>query len=328
MYNLVMNKNVLVTGGAGYIGSHTCKELSKSGFTPVVIDNLTTGHKEFVKWGPLFVGDVKNKNDLKKVFSKYNIKLVIHLAAKAYIKESVVNPLKYFEENISGTTNVLKQFLESKGDVFIFSSSCSVYGEKSNNTILESSPLVPINPYGFSKLASEKLIEYLKYSEDFNYSILRYFNAAGADRDLEIGNLREDESHVVPLMIKALLKNRSFSINGNDYDTPDGSTIRDYVHVSDLANAHVLALKYNILKKEDIICNLGTGVGVSVLDLINEMKKIEPGFIYNFRERRPGDPAYLVANSESAKRILNWEPSESSLTNIISSSLSWYKKIL
>ena len=323
-----MNKNVLVTGGAGYIGSHTCKELSKNGFVPIVIDNLSTGHEEFVKWGPLFVGDIKNKSDLKKVFSKYDIKLVIHLAAKAYINESVVNPLKYFEENIYGTTNVLKQFLESKGDVFIFSSSCSVYGEKSNKTILESSPLAPINPYGFSKLASEKLIEYLKCSDDFNYSILRYFNAAGADGDLEIGNLREDESHVVPLMIKALLKNSSFSINGNDYDTPDGSTIRDYVHVSDLANAHVLALKYNILKKEDIICNLGTGIGVSVLDLINQIKKIEPGFIYNFRERRPGDPAYLVANPERAKRILNWEPSHSSILNVINSSLAWYKKIL
>ena len=323
-----MSKNVLVTGGAGYIGSHTCKELSRNGFTPIVFDDLSTGHKEFVKWGPLFIGNLKSKSDLKKVFDEYNIKLVIHFAAKANVKESIINPIKYFEENIYGTTNLLNQFLSSYGEVLIFSSSCSVYGEQNKDKISEDTSQNPINPYGFSKLASEKLINYLKFSNDFNFSILRYFNAAGADASLEIGELHQNESHVVPLLIMALLKNETFSVNGKDYDTSDGTAIRDYVHVSDLAKAHVLALQYNILEKKDIICNLGTGRGISVLGLINEIKKINPSFIYDFKEKRHGDPSKLIADIGTAKKVLRWEPTQSNVSNIINSSLAWHKNIL
>lgn len=323
-----MSKNVLVTGGAGYIGSHTCKELSRNGFTPIVFDDLSTGHKEFVKWGPLFIGNLKSKSDLKKVFDKYNIKLVIHFAAKANVKESIINPIKYFEENIYGTTNLLNQFLSSYGEVIIFSSSCSVYGEQNKDKISEDTSQNPINPYGFSKLASEKLINYLKFSNDFNFSILRYFNAAGADASLEIGELHQNESHVVPLLIMALLKNETFSVNGKDYDTSDGTAIRDYVHVSDLAKAHVLALQYNILEKKDIICNLGTGRGISVLELINEIKKINPSFLYDFKEKRHGDPSKLIADIETAKKVLHWEPTQSNVSNIINSSLAWHKNTL
>ena len=323
-----MSKNVLVTGGAGYIGSHTCKELSRNGFTPIVFDDLSTGHKEFVKWGPLFIGNLKSKSDLKKVFDKYNIKLVIHFAANANVKESIINPIKYFEENIYGTTNLLNQFLSSYGEVLIFSSSCSVYGEQNKDKISENTSQNPINPYGFSKLASEKLINYLKFSNDFNFSILRYFNAAGADASLEIGELHQNESHVIPLLIMALLKNETFSVNGKDYDTPDGTAIRDYVHVSDLAKAHVLALQYNILEKKDIICNLGTGRGLSVLELINEIKKINPSFLYDFKEKRHGDPSKLIADIETAKKVLHWEPTQSNVSNIINSSLAWHKNTL
>ena len=323
-----MSKNVLVTGGAGYIGSHTCKELSRNGFTPIVFDDLSTGHKEFVKWGPLFIGNLKSKSDLKKVFDEYNIKLVIHFAAKANVKESIINPIKYFEENIYGTTNLLNQFLSSYGEVIIFSSSCSVYGEQNKDKISEDTSQNPINPYGFSKLASEKLINYLKFSNDFNFSILRYFNAAGADASLEIGELHQNESHVVPLLIMALLKNETFSVNGKDYDTSDGTAIRDYVHVSDLAKAHVLALQYNILEKKDIICNLGTGRGISVLELINEIKKINPSFLYDFKENRHGDPSKLIADIETAKKVLHWEPTQSNVSNIINSSLAWHKNTL
>ena len=323
-----MSKNVLVTGGAGYIGSHTCKELSRNGFTPIVFDDLSTGHKEFVKWGPLFIGNLKSKSDLKKVFDKYNIKLVIHFAANANVKESIINPIKYFEENIYGTTNLLNQFLSSYGEVLIFSSSCSVYGEQNKDKISENTSQNPINPYGFSKLASEKLINYLKFSNDFNFSILRYFNVAGADASLEIGELHQNESHVIPLLIMALLKNETFSVNGKDYDTSDGTAIRDYVHVSDLAKAHVLALQYNILEKKDIICNLGTGRGISVLELINEIKKINPNFLYDFKEKRHGDPSKLIADIETAKKVLRWEPTQSNVSNIINSSLAWHKKTL
>ena len=323
-----MNKNVLVTGGAGYIGSHTCKELSRNGFTPIVFDDLSTGHKEFVKWGPLFIGDLKSKSDLKKVFDEYNIKLVIHFAAKANVKESVINPIEYFEENIYGTNNLLNQFLSSYGEVLIFSSSCSVYGEQNKDKISENTSQNPINPYGFSKLASEKLINYLKFSNDFNFSILRYFNVAGADASLEIGELHQNESHVVPLLIMALLKNETFSVNGKDYDTSDGTAIRDYVHVSDLAKAHVLALQYNVLEKKDIICNLGAGRGISVLELINEIKKINPSFLYDFKEKRHGDPSKLIADIETAKKVLHWEPTQSNVSNIINSSLAWHKNTL
>ena len=323
-----MSKNVLVTGGAGYIGSHTCKELSRNGFTPIVFDDLSTGYKKFVKWGPLFVGNLKSKSDLEKVFGKYDIKLVIHFAAKAQINESVVNPIKYFEENICGTTNLLNQFLASDGEVLIFSSSCSVYGEPNKDKISESTSQNPINPYGFSKLASEKLISYLKFSNNFNFSILRYFNVAGADASLEIGELHQNESHVIPLLIMAHLKNETFSVNGMDYDTFDGTAIRDYVHVSDLANAHVLALQYNILEKKDITCNLGAGRGISVLELISEIKKINPNFLYDIKEKRQGDPSKLVADIEIAKEILNWEPTQSNISNIIHSSLAWHKNSL
>ena len=326
MYNSSMNKNVLVTGGAGYIGSHTCKELARKGFTPIVIDNLSSGHKEFVKWGPLFVGDITNKKQLEKVFLNFDIKFVIHLAAKASVNESMFNPIKYFEENIYGTTNLLELFLANNGKALIFSSSCAVYGEKNMGPITEDSPLEPINPYGFSKLASEKLIKYLKLSHEFNFSILRYFNAAGADPDQELGEKHLNETHVIPLLINSVIKNTSFTINGNDFKTPDGSAIRDYVHVSDLAKAHVLALEYNQNNMRDLICNLGTGHGVSVLDLVSELSKITSNVNFIYGNRRPGDPAILVADSKLARSVLNWEPVNSNLPTILETALNWHKR--
>ncbi len=328
MYHYLMGKNVLVTGGAGYIGAHTCKELSKNGFNPIVIDNLSTGHKDFVKWGPLFIGDIQDKKDLQEVFSRYEIQNVIHFAAKSFVNESISEPSQYFNHNISGTTSLLDEFLANKGNVFIFSSTCAVYGEQSLNTISEECPLEPINPYGFTKLASEKLISYLKLSNNFNFSILRYFNAAGADTDLEIGELHKNETHVVPLLIKSLLNNLPFTIFGSDYGTPDGTAIRDYVHVADLARAHVLALKYNLSQKKDVICNLGTGLGVSVLDLVSEVKKIDPNFEYFISNRRSGDSSRLVADPTLAKKILGWEPVDSQISQIIKSALNWHKSIL
>lgn len=319
------NRNVLVTGGAGYIGSHTCKELAKNNFVPIVFDNLSTGHSDFVKWGPLFVGDLKNKKDIKDVFDQYRPKSVIHFAAKASVTESVHNPIKYFEENIYGTSNLLEQFVEQEGTVFIFSSSCSVYGDLSSDVISEKSPLNPINPYGFSKLSTETLIKYLKEKVNFNYSILRYFNAAGADPDLQIGEQHYNESHVIPILVEAYLKDFIFPIYGNDYATQDGTAIRDFIHVVDLARAHVLALNYNLLERRDILCNLGTGIGVSVLELVNEIRKINPKFDFTIKQRRAGDPAKLVADVKIAREILKFEPIQSSLSNIILSALNWHR---
>ncbi|NCU92372.1 MAG: UDP-glucose 4-epimerase GalE [Synechococcaceae bacterium WB7_1B_046] len=323
-----MDKNVLVTGGAGYIGSHICKELAKKGFIPIVIDNLSSGHKDFVKWGPLIVGDITNKQDLEKVFSNFDIKLVIHLAAKASVNESMSNPIKYFEENIHGTTNLLEHFLVNNGKVLIFSSSCAVYGEKDSGSITEDSPLEPINPYGFSKLASEKLIKYLKLRHEFNFSILRYFNAAGADPDQELGEKHLNETHVIPLLINSVLNNYPFTIYGNDFGTPDGTAIRDYIHVSDLAKAHVLALEYNLNTLQDLTCNLGTGYGVSVLELVNELSKITSNIDFIYGNRRPGDPAILVADSKLARSELNWEPVNSNLSTIFETALNWHKRTI
>jgi UDP-glucose-4-epimerase GalE len=328
MYNFSMDKNVLVTGGAGYIGSHICKELAKNGFTPIVIDNLSSGHKDFVKWGPLIVGDITNKQELKNVFSNFDIKLVIHLAAKASVNESMSNPIKYFEENIYGTNNLLELFLVNNGKAFIFSSSCAVYGEKNKALISEDSPLEPINPYGFSKLASEKLIKYLKLRHEFNFSILRYFNAAGADPDQELGEKHLNETHVIPLLINSVLNKYLFTINGNDFGTPDGTAIRDYIHVSDLAKAHVLALEYNLNNLQDLTCNLGTGYGVSVLDLVNELSKITSNVDFIYGNRRPGDPAVLVADSKFARSELNWEPVNSNLSTIFETALNWHKRTI
>jgi UDP-glucose-4-epimerase GalE len=319
-----MHENVLVTGGAGYIGSHTCLELKKNGFTPIVFDNMSTGHKNFVKWGPLEIGDLKSKSDLKRVFNNFDIKYVIHIAGKASVQESISDPVKYFEENINGTTNLLNQFIHSRGEIFIFSSSCATYGNGNKRKIKESQTQAPINPYGFTKLASENLIKYLAESLKFKFSILRYFNVAGASENLQIGELHLDETHVIPLLINSCLKKEIFTIFGNDFPTKDGTAIRDYVHVTDLAKAHISALNYNLATGKNITCNIGTGNGVSVLQLVNEIKKFDPNFKFEFKEKRSGDPAALVADVTISK-ILNWVPLQSDISTIINSALSWHK---
>jgi UDP-glucose-4-epimerase GalE len=322
-----MNNNILVTGGAGYIGSHTCLALKESGFTPVVFDNLSTGYKDFVKWGPLVVGDLKSKEDIARAFKDFDIKHVIHIAGKAYVNESVQNPIKYFEENISVTTNLLAQFVKSRGENFIFSSSCSTYGDRLEDRILETDTQSPINPYGFTKLASEKLIKYLSKSYSFNFSILRYFNVAGADKNLEVGEMHDDETHVIPLMIKAFLRKEIFKIYGRNFQTPDGTSIRDYIHITDLARAHVLAFNRNYLDRKSLICNLGSGKGYSVLQLVNEIKRLDPDFRFEFVDKRDGDPPILVADINQSRKILDWEPINSDISTIINSAVAWQSKI-
>ena len=310
-----MNRNVLVTGGAGYIGSHACKVLSQNGYVPITFDNLSTGHRDFVKWGPFHKGDLLNQEDLLEVFNKYEISSVMHFAASASVSESIANPIKYYRQNLQGTMNLLEIFVSKGGKQFIFSSSCATYGES-------------INPYGFSKLAIEKLIVDLERIHKFNFAILRYFNAAGADLENELGERHAHETHVIPLLIKAALNGDQFTIFGNDYQTRDGTAIRDFVHVTDIAVAHLRALEFTRVKFSNVVCNLGTGTGVSVLELVKHVERVSEQMKINFEGRRAGDPARLVASNEVSKKVLNLKYTNSSLTTIFDTAFNWHKKDL
>lgn len=318
-----MNENVLVTGGAGYIGSHVCKALRLAGYHPIVFDNLSTGHEQLVKWGPLVKGDLLNQNEIDLAFERYKPVSVIHLAAKAYVNESVSNPIKYFRENISGSVNLIDAFLRFGGINFVFSSSCATYGEPETSPINESITQSPINPYGFTKLAVERLLTDLQVSNTFNFGILRYFNAVGADSDGEIGEMHDPETHVVPLMIRAAYESKEFVIFGSNYETRDGTAIRDYIHVSDLAAAHVASLNHVQSKGQNLICNLGTGQGVSLLELATELKKIIPNFKYCFGPRREGDPKSLIADNELSRLVLGINYPQSQIQNILQTAINW-----
>lgn len=323
-----MNKNILVTGGAGYVGSHVCKTLHENGFVPITFDNLSTGHLEFVKWGPIFKGDLLNPSDIKEVFDRYNIESVMHLAAKAYVNESMENPIKYYRENIQASVNLLEIFIEKKGKAFVFSSSCATYGNPDLTFISESTLQDPINPYGFTKLATERLIIDLSKLHSFNYSILRYFNAAGADMDLEIGERHSDETHVIPSLINAALTKGTFKIFGENHATPDGTAIRDYIHVTDIAIAHSRALDALLEQKQNIVCNLGTSKGVSVIELVELIKNWRSNFKIQFEERRKGDPSYLVAANTLSKNLLRMEYNNSDINSIVNSAIKWHEKDL
>jgi UDP-glucose-4-epimerase GalE len=318
-----MNKNVLVTGGAGYIGSHICKALNENGFTPITFDNLSTGHAIFVRWGPFIVGDLRNQTAIEEVFERYEIKSVIHVAAKAYVAESMVNPIKYYRENIETITNLMEVFTKNFGEHLIFSSSCATYGDPEVGSIGESCPQNPVNPYGFTKLAGEKLIIQLESIFQFNYSILRYFNVAGADPGLELGEIHSDEPHLIPRLISAARNGQRIQIFGDDYDTPDGTTIRDFIHVSDLALAHCVALTRSIRKKQNLIANLGSGTGHSVLEVANSLKKFFPDLELEFCERRPGDPPRLVSKSDLEDIEFEWKPKHSKIDEILDSAINW-----
>jgi UDP-glucose-4-epimerase GalE len=321
-----MNKNVLVTGGAGYIGSQACKVLKNNGFNPVTFDNLSTGHREFVKWGPFVEGDLLNQSDIELAIDEYDIQLVMHFAAKAYVNESVENPIKYYRENIQGSLNLLETFVKKNGKAIVFSSSCATYGQVTIDLVREDTHQSPINPYGFTKLAVERLLLDLAHIHKFSYSILRYFNAAGADSDLEIGEMHERETHVVPLLINAAFKNEVFKVYGNDYETPDGTAVRDYVHVEDIASAHLRALQIMIRDKQNIICNLGTGNGTSVLQLVNQIREWKKDFQYEFEPRREGDPHSLIAANQLSRNLLQMDYKKSRLELILKSAILWYEK--
>ena len=320
---------ILITGGAGYIGSHTNKRLENKGFETVIFDNLSTGHRDFVKWGKLFEGDLSSVNDLNKVFSDYQIDAVIHFAASAYVGESMHSPQKYYFNNVVNTLNLLKTMRKYDCNKIIFSSSCATYGEPHTIPIDENHVQNPINPYGKSKFMIENIL--LDYSKayDLKYISLRYFNAAGADFDLEIGEKHNPETHLIPLLLDvATGKSEKFKIFGSDYKTKDGTCIRDFIHVNDLAQAHLVSLESLLNNGKSNIFNLGTGVGFSIFDVIKTVEDITSSTISTeICDRRSGDPAILVASSHKINKELKWEPDFGDLNLIIQSAFNWHKSL-
>ena len=318
---------ILVTGGAGYIGSHACKALAKAGYTPVCYDNLERGHTWAVQWGPLELGNILDRKRLDEVLHKYKPDAVMHFAAYAYVEESVKYPDRYYKNNIEGSFTLLDAVRAHGINRFIFSSSCAVYGMPQQGLIREDHPIAPINPYGEGKSAVEnKLLEYSN-SSDFQYVSLRYFNAAGADPDGETGESHDPETHLVPLVLNtAMNKQEYISVYGTDYDTPDGTCIRDYIHVCDLADGHIKGLQYIEAGENSAIVNLGSGRGYSVKEIIDTARKITNREINEkIAEKRPGDPPRLVANIEYAKKILDWQPQHSQIENIIKTAWHWHQ---
>jgi UDP-arabinose 4-epimerase len=318
--------NVLVTGGAGFIGSHTCKALSHAGFTPVTYDNLSRGHAHAVKWGPLEEGDIRDRARLIGVLRRHGIRAVMHFAALAYVGESFPAFDAYYDTNVAGTWSLLEALRVCGVDVLVYSSSCAVYGAPDGGVCREATPAQPINPYGASKAAAEQLLLMQGLANTVSWLSLRYFNAAGADPEGELGEDHEPETHLIPLAIKAALPGGApLQIYGLDYPTKDGSAERDYVHVSDLADAHVAALRLLLRGGQSDVINLCTGKGASILDVCAAIEAVlgaAPRTL--IAPRRPGDPPRLVGSSEKARRLLGWTPHRSELRQMIADAARHY----
>jgi UDP-arabinose 4-epimerase len=323
-----MALRILVTGGAGYIGSHTSKALAAAGYTPVVLDNLSSGHRWAVRWGPLVVADIADRARVKSVVKEWDIEAVIHFAAHAYVGESIRQPKKYFDNNVTKTLALLDTLLEAGVSKVVLSSSCATYGVPHKLPISEGHPQEPINPYGASKLFVEKILYWYEVAYGLRHMNLRYFNAAGADPDGEIGEDHDPETHLIPLVIAAAQgMNPTFEIFGTDYDTADGTAVRDYVHVCDLARAHINALDYLLAGGHSASVNLGTGRGHSVRDVISAVEAVS-GRAVSVVEgpRRSGDPPTLIASPQFGQRLLGWAPVKSDLQTIVRTAWQWHQK--
>ena len=318
---------ILIVGGAGYIGSHMNKILNQRGIETLVLDNLVYGHHEAVKWGKFVEGDLANVSLLDRIFIEYPIEAVMHFSAYAYVGESVEKPEKYYNNNVVNTLHLLDAMRRHDVKYFIFSSTCATYGEPEKMPIVEDMPQNPINPYGRTKLMVEKILEDYHRAYGLNYCALRYFNAAGADPACEIGELHDPETHLIPLVLDAAIgKRKSISVFGTDYPTLDGTCVRDYIHINDLADAHIRALEY--IRKNDCSekFNLGNGCGYSVKEIIEMARKVTGKKIpVVYAERRPGDPPELIGSAEKAKRILGWEP-KFDLESIMQTAWAWHQK--
>ena len=322
--------NILVTGGAGYIGSHACKALALAGYTPVAYDNLVYGHRWAVKWGPFEEGDIHDRDRLDRVMKKYSPEAVMHFAAYAYVGESVTDPYRYYRNNTAGTLTLLESMRDHQINRIVFSSTCATYGIPDQLPIAESHPQQPINPYGASKVMVERMLADAGTAYGLRSVSLRYFNAAGADPDGEIGEDHDPETHLIPLVLDAAAGRRErVTIFGNDYKTPDGSCVRDYIHVTDLARAHVLAFEELRSTKEsgDFFrsYNLGNAQGYSVQEVIDTAAKVTGGAIpVRTGERRPGDPPILVGDAGKIQKELGWRPQYGSLEQIIGTAWQWH----
>ena len=325
---LTQMPNILVTGGAGYIGSHACKKLRSLGYAPITLDNLITGWQDAVKFGPFEQGNLFDKSNLDRVFKQYKPVAVMHFAALSQVAESVENPIIYWENNVLGSLNLVNAAIENGCKNFIFSSTCATYGDQDNIILDEQCSQRPINAYGSSKYAVENILKQVSVSHDFSYVVFRYFNVAGADPEAEIGEFHKPETHIIPLTLEVISGKRdALTIFGTDYPTADGTCIRDYVHVCDLVDAHVLGLKWLQSGRESRIFNLGTGHGFSVRQIINETQKITNGLVEIIEgQRRNGDCAKLVSSSDRAKIELGWSAERSNMKDMITDAWHWHLK--
>jgi UDP-glucose 4-epimerase len=320
--------NILVCGGAGYIGAHMCLQLAKSGHRVFVFDNLSTGHIEAVRWGELIQGDLLNKDDIHRAFKERTYSAVMHFSAKSLVGESMQYPELYYQNNVAGTLNLLEAIVQHGVKALIFSSSASVFGIPEYSPIDELHPKEPINPYGRSKLMVETMLSDFDAAYGLRSVSLRYFNAAGADPEAGIGEDHDPETHLIPNVLKSVLlpSAHSLKVFGNDYDTPDGTCIRDYIHIADLCDAHLKALDYLLQGGKTETFNLGNGKGFSVLDVINAAQRVTGSEInYSVVARRPGDPGVLVASAGKANKTLGWTPIYTDLSKIIETAWRWHR---
>lgn len=317
----------LVTGGAGYIGSHTCKALAEAGHEVLVYDNLCTGHRDFVRWGPFVEGDIRDTSKLRSAIQKFRPDAVIHFAALSLVGESIHNPGKFFRNNVEGTLSLLEAMRDENVDHIVVSGTCAVYGQPETVPIVETMPTNPINPYGASKLFMERMLGDFATAHGLGWMSLRYFNAAGCDPAGEVGELHTPETHLIPrVILTALGIGSELEIFGEDYPTPDGTCIRDYIHVDDLARAHIMAAEHLLKNGQSGVLNLGTGNGASIKEIVGKLEELVGRKIpHVFRGRRSGDAACLVADATAARELLGWK-AEKSLEEMLGHSLAFMRK--
>ncbi|MBQ7456686.1 MAG: UDP-glucose 4-epimerase GalE [Desulfovibrio sp.] len=321
--------NILVTGGAGYIGSHTCKYIAQRGHRVVTYDNLETGHREMVRFGSFEYGDIRDYARLRQVIATHKPDAVIHFASRISVGESVTDPGLYYDTNVAGSLTIMRVLRDEGVRPLVVSGSAAVYGASTEGVTSEEAPLAPINPYGRTKLILEWMLADFAKAYGLPWMALRYFNAAGADSEGEIGEWHEPETHLIPNILRALFTKKPFFLFGTDYPTPDGTCIRDYIHVQDLAAAHVLAVQHLLHGAANQSINLGTGQGTSIREIVTAVQAVTGKQVpYEVKARREGDPARLVAYAARAKECLGWEPKASSISNIIETAWLWEQKRL